>query len=119
MLPDESYERGHIAGGIAERLDSHDRHFSAINGSLADVARELHVLNMGMQRLGDQADASARTVITTAAALKDAVKTQQEAMQAQQVERDRAWSPMARLVVVVSGLAATVSIVVALAALFG
>lgn len=100
----EDYDRGHRAGGIAERLDSHDRHFEAINGSLADIARELHALNMNTQRLGDQADANAKTVVTTAAALKDAV-------QARQNQADQSWSPMARMISVLSGLAALAAVI--------
>ena len=102
--PDDAYDRGHTAGGIAERLASHDRHFKAINGSLADIAKEMHALTLAVQRLGDQAVARDATVVTTAAALRDADE-------ARRAQADRSWSPYARAIAVVGALAALASIV--------
>jgi len=48
-------EEGEIAATIAARLLGHDKHFEAINGSVAKVATELHTLNLAVQRLADQA----------------------------------------------------------------
>jgi hypothetical protein len=97
--PEAAYTRGETAGGIRARLEGHDRHFAAINGHLADLALEMHQLTLAVQRLGDQAEASAATVITTAAALK-------AADDARRREADRSWSPVAKALAVVGGIAA-------------
>jgi hypothetical protein len=102
--PDDAYDRGHIAGEIAARLADHDRHFAAINGSLADVAREMHDLTLAVQRLGDQAVARDATVITTAAALKDAED-------ARRSKGEQSWTPFARLIAVLGGLVAVVTLI--------
>jgi hypothetical protein len=86
----EAYDRGELAGQIAARLAGHDRHFEVINGSLAKVADGLHELTMAVQRLGDQAVSRDATVVTTAAALKDADAARRD-------KSDRSWSPLARL----------------------
>jgi hypothetical protein len=91
---DESYERGHAAGEIAARLAGHDRHFAAINGSLADLAREMHGLVLAVQRLGDQADATAKTTISTAAALASADQARRDLT-------ERRWSPFQKLIAVI------------------
>ena len=101
--PDNAYDRGHIAGEIAARLADHDKHFAAINGSLADIARELHDQTLAVQRLGDQAEANAKTVITTAAALKDAEE-------ARRSKGEQSWTPVARLLAVLGGLAALAAV---------
>jgi hypothetical protein len=105
--PDDAYDRGHAAGGIAERLAGHDRHFAAINGSLADLVREMHNLTLAVQHLADQAEANARTVVTTAAALRDAE-------QARRDTDERRWTPFQRLFAVVAAVAAAVGIYFAL-----
>ena len=101
--PDNAYDRGHTAGEIAERLAGHDRHFAAINGSLADVAREMHSLTLAVQRLGDQAVARDATVVTTAKALK-------EAEDARRAKTEQSWTPVARLLAVLGGLAALAAV---------
>jgi hypothetical protein len=83
------YDRGHLAGEIAARLAGHDKHFAAINGSLADIASRLHELTLAVQRLGDQAVSRDATVVTTAAALKDAEE-------ARRAKSETSWSPLAR-----------------------
>lgn len=94
MSVDETaYERGVAAGEIAARLANHDRHFAAINGSLADLAHEMHDLTLAVQRLGDQAAASATTVVATAAALANAEKARRE-------QSTRSWTPFQRLLAV-------------------
>ncbi len=102
--PAGEYERGVTAGGIEARLAGHDRHFAAINGSLVKVAengadhvRAINDLTLAVQRLADQADANARTVITTTAALKDAEEARRSL-------GDRAWTPWQRLIAVIGGL---------------
>lgn len=105
--PDDAYDRGHKAGGIAERLAGHDRHFALINGSLVDIAHEMRDLRLAVQRLGDQAEASARTVIATAAALKDAEEARRD-------KTEQGWAPWQKVLAVVAGLVAVVGLVVTL-----
>ena len=102
--PDDAYDRGHIAGEIAARLAGHDEHFAAINGSLANIAGEMHALTLAVQRLGDQAVARDATVVTTAAALKDAED-------ARRGKAEQIWTPFARMIAVLGGLAAVAAVV--------
>jgi hypothetical protein len=97
----DDYERGHSAGEIAARLAGHDKHFASINGSLADIAKEMHALTLAVQRLGDQAVARDATVLTTAAALK-------AADEARRSMSDSSWSPWQKLLAAVGGVAALV-----------
>jgi hypothetical protein len=91
------YDRGVTAGAIETRLAGHDKHFEALNGSLARVADELHGLKLAMQRLADQAVARDATVITTAAALKDADEARRRAA-------DQRWSPWQKAFAVIATL---------------
>jgi type VI protein secretion system component VasF len=100
---DESYDRGHIDGVIAARLAGHDAHFAAINGSLAVMAEEMRKLTLAVQRLGDQAVARDATVVTTAAALKDAED-------ARRSTSDRSWTPVTRVIAVLGGIAALIAV---------
>ena len=107
MSESEDYKRGHDAGGIAERLDSHDRHFQSINGSLADIAREMHNLTLAVQRLADQAVARDATVVTTAAALKDAEEARRD-------RTEQGWAPWQKALAVIAGLVAVAGLIVTL-----
>jgi hypothetical protein len=98
----ESYDRGHVAGEIAARLAGHDKHFAAINGSLSDLANEMHLLTLAVQRLGDQAVSRDATVLTTAAALKDAEAARRE-------KGNQSWSPWARIFATVAAVAAALA----------
>jgi hypothetical protein len=95
---DRGHDAGHEAGQIDARLAGHDRHFEAINGQLGRVADELAGIRMAVQRLGDQAVARDATVVTTAAALKDAEEARRD-------KTEQSWSPLTRIVAVLSGLA--------------
>lgn len=105
-MSDDAYDRGHLAGEINARLADHDRHFAAINGSLADIARELHKQTLALQKLGDQAVARDATVITTAAALKSADEQRRAAA-------EQSWSPWTKLFAVIGAVVALISAVVA------
>jgi hypothetical protein len=105
-LPSD-YDRGVIAGGIETRLAGHDRHFEAINGSIARVADELHELKLAMQRLADQAVARDATVITTAAALKDADEVRRHTA-------DQRWSPWQKAFAVIAAIGVLASLYFAL-----
>jgi hypothetical protein len=107
---DESYDRGHVDGVIAARLAGHDAHFAAINGSLADMVQEMRELTLAVQRLGDQAVARDATVVTTAAALKDAEE-------ARRSTSDRSWTPVTRVIAVLGGVAALIAVLGGVAAL--
>jgi hypothetical protein len=101
----EAAERGFTAGQIDARLAGHDKHFEKINGSIDRLADEIHTMNLGMQRLADDAKANAKTVITTAAALKDAEAARRD-------KSETSWSPWARGFVVIGGVSAVVAVVV-------
>lgn len=95
---DRGHDAGHEAGKIDARLSGHDKHFAAINGQLVRVADELAGLRLAVQRLGDQAVARDATVVTTAAALKDAEEARRD-------KTEQSWSPVSRIVAILSGLA--------------
>jgi hypothetical protein len=101
--PKEAYDRGIEAGRIEARLDEYAKHFAAINGSVADTARELHLLVLAVQRLEQQAVARDATVVTTAKALK-------EAEEARRDKSTQSWSPFARLMAGLGGLAALATV---------
>ena len=100
----EAYDRGTVAGKIDARLAGHDKHFESINGSLAQIAKEMHDLTLAVQRLGDQAVSRDATVVTTAAALKDAED-------ARRSKTESAWSPWAKALAVIAGVAAVAGLV--------
>jgi hypothetical protein len=101
---DEAYDRGHIAGGIDERLRGHDLHFAAINGQLVKVFEEMHALTLAVQRLGDQAVSRDATVVTTAAALK-------EAEAARRAKTEQSWTPVSKVFAALGALAALASVI--------
>jgi len=91
------YGKGLEAGKVLQRLDGHDAHLERINGSMEKVATELAGVKLALQRLADQAVSRDATVITTAAALKDAE-------QARRDQAERSWSPVSRLSLVLGVL---------------
>lgn len=91
------YDRGVAAGEIAQRLKQHDQHFAAINGSIDRVGDRLDTVVLQLQRLADAAEADRTTVVTTAAALKDAEAARRDTSEVR-------WSPLTRLGVVVGTL---------------
>jgi hypothetical protein len=101
------YDLGHAAGEISARLADHDKHFASINGSLERVANEMHDLVLAVQRLADQAEANAKTVITTAAALKDAEAARRD-------RTEQGWEPWQKALAVLGGLGVVVAIYFAL-----
>lgn len=99
----DAYERGHLAGEIAARLAGHDQHFAAINGHLADLVSGQEAVRLAVQRLADQAVSRDATVVTTAAALKDAED-------ARRSKGEQTWTPWQRIFGVVAAVAAGVVI---------
>lgn len=102
-----AYDRGVIAGAIEARLQGHDRHFSDINGQLGRVADELAGLKLAVQLLASQAIARDATVVTTAAALKDADEARRNTA-------ERSWSPWSRGLAILAGAVGVVGLVLVL-----
>jgi hypothetical protein len=90
--PKEAFERGVDAGRIDQRLAGHDVHLGKINGSVADVARELASLR------ASQANelVSLRLAVQS---LSDAISAQAKIEEARREESDYAWTPLQRVTV--------------------
>jgi crotonobetainyl-CoA:carnitine CoA-transferase CaiB-like acyl-CoA transferase len=95
--PQEAFDRGTVAGEIAARLADHDQHLAKINGSMGDVAKELHEVSLGMQAIKDQQLAEAKERLATASALEKADHARRQA------RLDTRWSERARAALVVCG----------------
>jgi hypothetical protein len=76
-------------------LAGHDEHFAKINGSIGNMTDEMHNLTLAVQRLGDQAVSRDATVVTTAAALKDAED-------ARRSKSEQGWTPVQRIIALVA-----------------
>jgi hypothetical protein len=107
------YDRGHEAGGIAERLANHDRHLEKINGSmdrvadrLTDLVQSNRDLLLIVQRLGDAADADRATAISLATALEKADTARRDKSETQ-------WTPLNRLIAVVVAVAIVAGVIIA------
>jgi hypothetical protein len=114
------YEGGVEAGRILERLDHHDRHFKVINGSIVDgksatvaLKDEIYQLRLAIQQLADQAKASAEAAIKTAAALKDAEEARRAQVEAQRVQGEQKWSPVAKTITVILAVATVAGVIIA------
>jgi hypothetical protein len=94
------YDRGRVDATLTE----HGQHLAKINGSMEKVSRELHDLNLGIQRLADAADADRSTVKVTAEALKNAE-------QARRDKSETSWSPLQRIGAAVAILASLGAII--------
>jgi ElaB/YqjD/DUF883 family membrane-anchored ribosome-binding protein len=101
------YDQGVTAGRIESRLAGHDKHFEAINGSIGKVASELHDIRLTVQRLADQAVSRDATVITTAAALRDAEEARRR-------QADQRWSPWQKSFAVLAAIGVVVGLYFAL-----
>jgi len=103
------YDDGMAAGKIAERLDHHDRHFTAINGSIERVAGHMAELVLELQRLADQAVARDATAVALAAALK-------EAEESRRAQGEQKWSPVSRTITVILAVATVVGVIITIVA---
>lgn len=108
--PQAAFERGVTAGEIAARLANHDVHFASINGHIGELVESIHGMRLDIQRLADQAQASAKTLLATAEALKAANEARTE-------QSTRSWSPWVRVFAVIAAVATLVSIVATIATL--
>jgi hypothetical protein len=100
------YDQGVVAGRIDARLAGHDKHFADLNGSIKDLREEVHALVLGVQRLGDAADADRATAISLAEALE-------KADAARRANSETRWTPLARLIAVIVAAAAVAGVIVA------
>lgn len=112
--PQEAFDRGQIAGHIAEQLRRHEDHLAKINGSTEKTALALEALNdtqqqmaLQLQRLADQSAADAKTRVATAAALK-------EAEDARRVTAEGRWTPLARTLLVLGALVSLATLAIGL-----
>jgi len=105
-MSDGEYERGKVEGRTDARLDDHDSHFAQLNGSVKTLVSEVHALTLAIQRLTDQGTARDATVITTAAALKDAEAARRD-------RSEQTWSPFAKTITVLGVLLVAVGILLA------
>jgi hypothetical protein len=115
----EEYDRG----VQDQRLKGHDDHFARINGSIGDmvvemrgVKMELGGVRMDLQRLADAVAANQETVATTALAVEAERKSTADAVENQRTasrdSSEKRWSPLSRIVAIISiasGLAALVA----------
>jgi hypothetical protein len=99
----DAFDRGVAAGEIAARLANHDIHFASINGHVGDLVGEIHGMRLDIQRLADHAEASAKTVLATAEALRTADDTRS-------TSSNRSWTPWFRAFAVLSAMATILSI---------
>lgn len=97
------YDRGVAAGEIAQRLAGHDEHLAKINGSMDRVADELRELRLQVQRLGDAMTSDRATVLTTAAALKDADDARRD-------KNTQHWTPFQRGIAVIGAIGVVATI---------
>ena len=93
---DGEYERGHKAGGTDERLDSHDRHFAAINGHLADLVIEFHKMTLAIQALESAVQADRNTAQVATEAVDRAAK--------------KSWDPWQKGFAVITAIGALVAV---------
>ena len=114
-----AYERGRKAGQVDSSLDQHEERLDKLNGSMGRLAEgyervrnEIAAVNMGLQRLADEAAAAARTVLATATALKDERLATAEALKASTERSSRRWTPAAQIGTLLGALAAIIGAVV-------
>lgn len=107
VVAESEFDRGHLAGIVAERLDSHDRHFETINGSLEKIAANLERQTLALQRLADQNISRDATVITTAAALKDAEEARRD-------KSAQSWTPISKALAILGAAIAAGGFIITL-----
>ena len=105
-----------------QRLQGHDDHFEKINGSQAEVARQLTLvkaelvgLRMDLQRLTDAVDSNQRIVATTAMAVEAERKSTAEAVENQRTTlrdtTEKRWSPLSRVAIMLSAAVAVSALI--------
>lgn len=107
----ETFERGRVIGAIRARLDEHDQHFTSLNGSIDKLTTAVVGTNYSLDRLVTQDEMREDNALATARALK-------EAEEARKAHSEQVWTPVSRVISILSGIAASgtiVSIVVLIA----
>jgi hypothetical protein len=94
-----AFERGATAGAVDAQLAAAMANLGHIQSHLATIDGRLANLELRIQRLTDLGEAREATVATTAAALETARR-----QRAETVEQN--WSPVQKIILVISGLAA-------------
>ena len=77
--------------GVVQRVDHHEKRIGE--------------LTLEVQRLGDQATASAQTVVKTAEALKDAKEAQDAQTRSEMTKSEKFWTPWSRVAAFASAAA--------------
>jgi hypothetical protein len=98
------FQRGRDAGTVAEKLAQHDRHFTAINGSIERLGNEMHQMNLTMQAIRDEARSRDSTTLATAEALKDADDAQRDIAA-------RKWANFQKVFAAAAGLASVITVI--------
>ena len=93
----DAYNRGVAAGNIEQRLMQMDKHFTAINGSQEDTAQELKLIRLQLQRLADAFEASGRTEIAKASALKTEREDKANELKDALARSVQTWSPLNKI----------------------
>jgi phage-related minor tail protein len=106
-MTSQEYDRGHVAGGIDERLNEYGRHFTKINGSIDRFTDEMRQVRMAVQGLTDAADADRATAITLAAALEKAETARRHAA-------EKSWTPFTKAFAIIAALGVLVTVFLAL-----
>lgn len=111
MPESDEFERGHIAGQIAQRLAGHDEHFHRINGSIDRNTEAMEAVRLELTTLRLDAAAREERLTATALALASQTAERREALKAETEatdrNRERSWSPIAKaLAVAAVGIAA-------------
>lgn len=111
MTEGADYDRGHVAGQVAgeisARLANHDKHFTAINGSLDRIATELAAMNLTLQRIDGQRSSDRTGAETTAHALRTANDDRYGRV-------TRLWTPWARAITAITAVVGLVTVAVLL-----
>ena len=68
-------------------------------------------LKMSVQRLGDEAEANATTVVATAKALREAKEADDRKIAADLRQSETFWTPYNRLITILGGISASVAVI--------
>ncbi len=90
-----AYDRGVKAGQIDRQLSQHGERLDKINGSMADVAKQMAGVHLALQQITNQMTAEGVTRTATALALKEAAEAQRQAT-------EKRWSPVQKWIAFVS-----------------
>lgn len=117
MAESEEFERGHVAGQIAQRLAGHDEHFRRINGSIDLNIAAMEAVRLELVTLRLDAAAREERLTATALALASQTSERREALKAETEAsdrvRERSWSPVGKALAVAAVIIAALGLVLA------